>query len=54
LRGIGVAFVSDGTFPHHLPDPEDPANMEDLRKKVVASGADIALPTTATATAGVG
>jgi phosphomannomutase len=36
-------FELDGTFPHHPPDPMDPANLADLRRAVVADGADIGL-----------
>jgi phosphomannomutase / phosphoglucomutase len=48
LRRIGCDVVelhcdSDGRFPHHLPDPEDPANVVDLQEKVVAVGADLGL-----------
>jgi len=32
---------SDGRFPHHLPDPEDPANVVDLQARVVEVGADL-------------
>ena len=32
---------SDGRFPNHLPDPEDPANVVDLQKQVVETGADL-------------
>ena len=38
---IELYCVSDGTFPHHLPDPEDEANVRDLERKVVAEGADL-------------
>jgi phosphomannomutase len=34
---------SDGTYPNHLPNPEDPEMVKDLEKKVVALGADIGL-----------
>ncbi len=34
---------SDGTYPNHLPNPEDPEMMVDLEKKVVEVGADIGL-----------
>jgi phosphomannomutase/phosphoglucomutase len=45
LRRIGCEVVelhceSDGRFPHHLPDPEEPHNVEDLQAKVVEVGAD--------------
>src|SRR5207245_2993421 len=34
---------SDGRFPNHLPDPEDPENVVDLQQKVVETGADLGL-----------
>jgi phosphomannomutase/phosphoglucomutase len=45
LRRLGCDVVelhceSDGSFPHHLPDPEDPENMVDLQARVVEVGAD--------------
>src|SRR5688572_21553735 len=45
LRRIGCEVIelhceSDGRFPNHLPDPEDPANVVDLQGKVVELGAD--------------
>jgi phosphomannomutase/phosphoglucomutase len=48
LRRIGCEVIelhceSDGRFPHHLPDPEDPANVVDLQAKVVEVGADLGL-----------
>ncbi|MGH7355163.1 MAG: phosphomannomutase/phosphoglucomutase [Candidatus Rokuibacteriota bacterium] len=48
LRRLGCEVVelyceSDGRFPHHLPDPEDPANVVDLQKKVLETGADLGL-----------
>jgi phosphomannomutase / phosphoglucomutase len=48
LRRIGCDVVelhceSDGRFPNHLPDPEDPANVVDLQEKVVELGADLGL-----------
>jgi phosphomannomutase / phosphoglucomutase len=48
LRRIGCDVVelhceSDGRFPNHLPDPEDPANVVDLQAKVVEIGADLGL-----------
>jgi phosphomannomutase len=33
----------DGTFPHHEANPIEPANLEDLRARVLAEGADIGL-----------
>ena len=46
LRRIGCEVIelyceSDGRFPNHLPDPEDPANVVDLQREVVARGADL-------------
>ena len=48
LRRIGCDVVelyceSDGRFPNHLPDPEDPANVVDLQAKVLELGADLGL-----------
>jgi phosphomannomutase/phosphoglucomutase len=48
LRRIGCEVVelhceSDGRFPNHLPDPEDPENVVDLQEKVVEVGADLGL-----------
>jgi phosphomannomutase / phosphoglucomutase len=48
LRRIGCEVVelhceSDGRFPNHLPDPEDPENVVDLQAKVVEVGADLGL-----------
>ena len=48
LRRIGCEVIelhceSDGRFPNHLPDPEDPANVVDLQAKVVETGADLGL-----------
>lgn len=33
----------DGRFPHHAPDPSDPANLVDLIDRVRAEGADIGI-----------
>lgn len=33
----------DGHFPHHHPDPSQPANLRDLQKEVTARGADVGL-----------
>jgi phosphomannomutase / phosphoglucomutase len=46
LRRIGCDVTelyceSDGSFPNHLPDPEDAANVVDLQKNVLALRADI-------------
>src|SRR5215831_9273144 len=48
LRRIGCDVVelfceSDGSFPNHLPDPEDEHNVEELKAKVVEVGADIGI-----------
>lgn len=34
---------SDGTYPNHLPNPEDPEMTKDLEKRVVEVGADLGL-----------
>jgi len=48
LRELGMEVEclyceSDGTYPNHLPNPEDPEMTVELEKLVVASGADIGL-----------
>ena len=48
LRRIGCEVIelyceSDGRFPNHLPDPEDPENVVDLQAKVLEVGADLGL-----------
>jgi phosphomannomutase/phosphoglucomutase len=48
LRQLGCDVIelhcdSDGRFPNHLPDPEDPDNVVDLQQKVVEVGADLGL-----------
>ena len=48
LRRIGCEVIelyceSDGRFPNHLPDPEDPDNVVDLQAKVLELGADLGL-----------
>jgi phosphomannomutase/phosphoglucomutase len=48
LRRIGCEVIelhceSDGRFPNHLPDPEDPENVVDLQQKVIEVGADLGL-----------
>ena len=40
---IELYCKSDPTFPNHLPDPEEEKNVEDLKKKVVETGADLGL-----------
>ncbi len=46
LRRLGCEVVelhceSDGSFPNHLPDPEDPNNVVDLQARVLEVGADV-------------
>src|SRR5205814_2645142 len=46
LRRIGCEVVelhceSDGSFPNHLPDPEDPEHVVDLQARVVEVGDDL-------------
>ncbi len=48
LRKLGVEVVglyleSDGTYPNHLPNPEDPETTKDLEAKVVEVKADLGL-----------
>jgi len=48
LRRLGCDVIelyceSDGRFPNHLPDPEDEHNVEDLKAKVVETGADLGI-----------
>ncbi len=48
LEKLGHAVIPlycepDGRFPHHQPDPTIEANMEDLKKRVVAEGADLGI-----------
>ncbi len=40
---LPLYFELDGTFPNHEANPLDPANLVDLQKHVVATGADIGL-----------
>ncbi|MGQ0626469.1 MAG: phosphomannomutase/phosphoglucomutase, partial [Sporichthyaceae bacterium] len=40
---IGLYFELDGSFPHHEPNPIDPANLRDLSAAVVAAQADLGL-----------
>ncbi len=39
----GLFLESDGTYPNHLPNPEDPEMTKDLEAKVVELGADLGL-----------
>ncbi len=44
--GCGVLPLyceSDGTFPHHQPDPVKTANLSELRKTVLEQGADVGI-----------
>jgi phosphomannomutase/phosphoglucomutase len=48
LRRLGCEVVelyceSDGTFPNHLPDPEDAANVRELQARVLEEGAALGL-----------
>jgi phosphomannomutase/phosphoglucomutase len=48
LAELGIAVdclycESDGTYPNHLPNPEDPDMTKDLEARVVATGADLGL-----------
>src|SRR5437016_5536638 len=48
LRRLGCEVVelfceSDGRFPNHLPDPEDPETMHALQAKVPEVGADLGI-----------
>src|SRR5919198_929363 len=48
LRRLGCDVIelhcdSDGRFPNHLPDPEDPDNVVDLQEKVLETRADLGL-----------
>ncbi|WP_101651230.1 phosphomannomutase/phosphoglucomutase [Brevibacterium ihuae] len=39
----GMYTELDGTFPHHPANPLDPANLVDVRREVLATGADLGL-----------
>jgi phosphomannomutase/phosphoglucomutase len=48
LSDLGIEVIclyceSDGTYPNHLPNPEDPDTTKDLEAKVVEVGADLGL-----------
>ncbi len=48
MEALGVEVVClfcepDGTFPHHLPNPEDPDLTKDLERAVVEYGADLGI-----------
>ncbi len=40
---VPLYFELDGTFPNHEPNPIDSANLRDLQRAVIESGADIGL-----------
>jgi phosphomannomutase/phosphoglucomutase len=48
LERLGIAYDAiycepDGRFPNHHPDPTVPANLEDLRARVLATGAELGI-----------
>ncbi|MGE3285538.1 MAG: phosphomannomutase/phosphoglucomutase [Pseudonocardia sp.] len=43
IEVVPLYFELDGTFPNHEANPLDPANLVDLRRAVVAEGADLGL-----------
>ena len=43
VKLVPLYFELDGTFPHHEANPIDPANLADLQRAVVESGADLGL-----------
>jgi phosphomannomutase len=43
VRVVPLYFELDGTFPNHEANPIDPANLRDLQRAVVDSGADLGL-----------
>lgn len=43
LEVIKIFWQPDGNFPHHLPDPFQEKNVEQLKKKVVEEKADLGL-----------
>jgi phosphomannomutase len=43
LETVPLYFELDGSFPNHEANPIDPANLADLQRAVVASGADLGL-----------
>ncbi len=40
FEAVPMYFELDGSFPNHPPSPIEPENTEELRKRVVAEGAD--------------
>ena len=43
IETVPLFFELDGDFPHHEANPIDPANLADLQRAVISSGADIGL-----------
>jgi phosphomannomutase/phosphoglucomutase len=48
LSALGIEVIClycepDGTFPNHLPNPEDPELTKDLEAKVIETGADLGI-----------
>jgi len=43
LEVHGLYLESDGTYPNHLPNPEDPEMTVDLERAVIEKGADLGL-----------
>ena len=43
IKLVPLYFELDGTFPHHEANPIDPANLRDLQRAVIESGADLGL-----------
>lgn len=43
IEMVGLYLELDGTFPHHAPNPLDPANLVDLGQAVRSSSADLGL-----------
>jgi phosphomannomutase len=43
LELVPLYFELDGSFPHHEANPLDPANLRDVQRRVVETGADLGL-----------
>jgi phosphomannomutase len=43
IQLVPLYFELDGTFPHHEANPIEPANLRDLQRAVIESGADLGL-----------
>ncbi|MFC1726962.1 phosphomannomutase/phosphoglucomutase [Patescibacteria group bacterium] len=41
IKLIPLYFELDGSFPNHIPNPLKPENLEDIKKKVISSKADL-------------